>query len=191
MKLKELADYIQKRLKEHNIAKVKYVDNFFQSYIDIEDNGGLKLGRQIEVEEFLGYYRVEFNQNGHMVMSADIKIDKNSNSAELLLMEILNSIVLTESPQEETKQEIEAIIDPKIYTLDEVLDTFKQNGNKLFIDREGKSVDVASIVPDDANALGFFTVTTADGKIFSLNPTQIQQLVQGKEIHMEQGDIKF
>lgn len=190
MKLPELADYIKKHLKENNVAIVKYVNNFFQSYIDINDNGAAKLGREIEILEFLGYYRIEFNQNNRMILSADIKIDKNSNNAEMILMDILNSIVVVEAPQQEIKQELQAIENPKIYSLDEVLDTFKKNGNKLFINRD-KSVGIASIVPDKDKSEGHFVVTTEDGKVFNFNPTQIQKLVEGQEIVTSEGDIKF
>ena len=178
MNLEQLTEYINKHLTENNVYTAKYIDNFFESYILIDQQ---QFGK-IEVEDFLGHYRLTVTRFDKEVLYAQLRKDDNSNSAEQDLVQIISMYLITASPEEEPDtDEIDDSYSahPEHLSLDYVFGAF--DSTEIFIVDEDMSHDITGILPNE-NIPGSFIITDSAGNTYYFTSEQINDLLSGDKI---------
>lgn len=185
MELKDLRFYIEENLKKHNIGSIEFMDNFFQSYIEIKDFGY----NTICIDKFLGHYRIEVKDNAEEeIFWGQIREDENGNTDLIKLVDIINLYLTTDT--EDNKQDIVKEQEATNFTFNDALDLFKDK--RIYFNQQHEGEGIVEITPDENNEGKLWVnVFTDEGKKIKFSKEDLLALESNNEVVTNYGIVQL
>ena len=102
MELKDLADSINRRLKEHSIAHARFEEGFFSDEVIVDhDKSKTYLDRIVTIGKSWGWWYLRFKEDGETKVYSEVKESENGNDDVHEIWEFVNNHTMHETPEDE------------------------------------------------------------------------------------------
>lgn len=102
MKIKDLADSINRRLKEHSIAYARFEEGFFGDEVIVDhDKSKTYLDHTVTISKYFGWWYLRYKEDGDTKVTAEVKESENGNDDVREIWEFVNNHTMHETLSDE------------------------------------------------------------------------------------------
>lgn len=102
MEIKDLADSINRRLKEHSIAHARFEEGFFGDEVIVDhDKSKTYLDHTIMIFKSWGWWYLKYKEDGDTKVASEVKESENGNDDVHEIWEFVNNHTMHEIPEDE------------------------------------------------------------------------------------------